>query len=271
MHSKIYVPQHGLDKTITMGKVEASVKAVKAALKKLDDGGSVEDAKAVVNQTFFISSSEEVSFSPLFLVGTRYTSFGRHFTKVDKLKEIVDRLHWYVEDGDTRPVDALPDGSRLVMGLNPPFGVKASLANKFIDHALKFKPKLIILIVPQETKGLTIKGPHMINLEEHDMLSGKSFYLPGSVDKQDQPLDDWNIKPPPLSLWSRADWTEKHIEDSPKHGHIEQRQTVPHQEAERVVSNELIEENLDCFNDLPMLDEVLKNLMLLNVTVKTCI
>jgi len=38
------------------------------------------------------------------------------------------------------------------MGLNPPFGVKASLANKFIDKALTFKPKLIILIVPKETK-----------------------------------------------------------------------------------------------------------------------
>jgi hypothetical protein len=38
------------------------------------------------------------------------------------------------------------------MGLNPPFGVKASLANKFIDKALSFKPKLIVLIVPKETK-----------------------------------------------------------------------------------------------------------------------
>jgi hypothetical protein len=38
------------------------------------------------------------------------------------------------------------------MGLNPPFGVKASLANKFIDKALLFKPKLIVLIVPKETK-----------------------------------------------------------------------------------------------------------------------
>lgn len=38
------------------------------------------------------------------------------------------------------------------MGLNPPFGVKASLANKFIDKALTFKPKLIVLIVPKETK-----------------------------------------------------------------------------------------------------------------------
>ena len=39
-----------------------------------------------------------------------------------------------------------------VMGLNPPFGFKASLANQFINKALTFKPKLIILIVPKETE-----------------------------------------------------------------------------------------------------------------------
>ena len=38
------------------------------------------------------------------------------------------------------------------MGLNPPFGVKGALANKFVDHALQFDPKLIILIVPPETE-----------------------------------------------------------------------------------------------------------------------
>ena len=39
-----------------------------------------------------------------------------------------------------------------IMGLNPPFGFKASLANQFINKALTFKPKLIILIVPKETE-----------------------------------------------------------------------------------------------------------------------
>lgn len=38
------------------------------------------------------------------------------------------------------------------MGLNPPFGVNAALANKFINKALEFKPKLLILIVPKETE-----------------------------------------------------------------------------------------------------------------------
>lgn len=39
-----------------------------------------------------------------------------------------------------------------IMGLNPPFGVKAGLANKFINKALEFNPKLLILIVPPETE-----------------------------------------------------------------------------------------------------------------------
>lgn len=38
-----------------------------------------------------------------------------------------------------------------IIGLNPPFGYMASLAEKFVLHALKFKPKLLILIVPPET------------------------------------------------------------------------------------------------------------------------
>nr|XP_043630206.1 protein ENHANCED DOWNY MILDEW 2-like [Erigeron canadensis] len=299
-NSEIYSSQTGLDKTITMGKVEASVKAVRAALRILEDGGSVEDAKAVcepnvLNQLIRWKNKLRVFLAP-FLHGSRYTSFGRHFTKVDKLREIVDRLHWYVEDGDTIvdfccgsndfscfmkekldsmgkrcrfknydlitpkntlgfkkqdwfsvPVEALPDGSRLVMGLNPPFGVRASLANKFINHALKFQPKLIILIVPKETKRLDRKRyPYDLIWEEENMLSGKSFYLPGSVDSNDQPLDDWNVTPPPLSLWSHPDWTTKHRAVAEKHSHVEQKL---HEVSERVVSNYLMEEDHDCFGD----------------------
>ncbi|XP_071730807.1 protein ENHANCED DOWNY MILDEW 2-like isoform X2 [Rutidosis leptorrhynchoides] len=301
---EIYTPQIGLDKAITIGKVEASVKAAQAALKILEDGGSVNDAKAVcepnvLTQLLRWKNKLQVYLAP-FLIGARYTSFGRHFTKVDKLKEIVDRLHWYVKDGDMIvdfccgsndfscfmkekldntgkrcefknydlitpkntfsfertdwfdvPLDALPDGSRLIMGLNPPFGVQAYLANKFIDHALKFKPKLLILIVPKETRRLDRKSsPYDLIWEEQDMLSGKSFYLPGSVDDKDQPLDDWNVNPPPLSLWSRPDWTTKHIAVAERFGHVKPRKSKPLEPAEIVVSNHLIEENEDCYSNL---------------------
>lgn len=116
--------------------------------------------------------------------------------------------------------DDLPDGSRLIMGLNPPFGLKAALANQFIDHALKFKPKLLILIVPKETERLERKrDPYDLVWEDPDLLSGHAFYLPGSVDVDENPLNDWNVIAPPLYLWSRPDWTPKHREISLDKGH----------------------------------------------------
>ena len=50
--------------------------------------------------------------------------------------------------------------------------------------------------------------------------SFQSFYLPGSVDIRDQPIEDWNNKPPPLSLWSRPDWTTKHKAIAKERGHM---------------------------------------------------
>lgn len=38
------------------------------------------------------------------------------------------------------------------MVLNPPFGVEADVANRFIEKALTFNPKLLILTVPEETE-----------------------------------------------------------------------------------------------------------------------
>ncbi|KAL8462414.1 hypothetical protein ACS0TY_032627 [Phlomoides rotata] len=271
--SSTYVQSIFPVENITLGKVEGSVQALHAALKILDEGGCVQDAKAVCPDALLLQvlrwkGKLKVYLAP-FLYGMRYTSFGRHFTKIDKLKEIVDILHWYVQDGDmlvdfccgsndfsclmkkkldetgkccsfknydivqakddfnferrdwmgVKP-DELPDGSKLVMGLNPPFGVNSVLANKFINKALEFKPKLLILIVPQKTKRLDEKEPRYDLIWEDDqMFVGKSFYLPGSVDVNDNQIEDWNKDPPPLFLWSRPDWTPKHRAIAEQHGH----------------------------------------------------
>ncbi|XP_027127336.2 protein ENHANCED DOWNY MILDEW 2-like isoform X2 [Coffea arabica] len=232
----------------------------------------------------------------------RYTSFGRHFTKVDKLKEVVDRLRWYVEDGDTivdfccgsndfsclmkealdklgrkcsfknydiiQPKNAfsfekrnwmsicqdeLPAGSNLIMGLNPPFGVHASLANTFISKALTFSPKLMILIVPKETKRLDRgKLPYDLIWEDDELLSGKSFYLPGSVDVLAQQIEQWNAETPPLYLWSRPDWTVKHKAIAREHGHISMELDVDRIReinVEPSVSNYLMEDQHDWYHD----------------------
>ncbi|XP_057508926.1 protein ENHANCED DOWNY MILDEW 2-like isoform X3 [Actinidia eriantha] len=297
-----------VDKTITRGRVKGSVKAVRAALKKLKEGGTIEDAQAVcppdiLKQIVRWKEKLQVYLAPV-LLGMRYTSFGRHFTKVDKLKQIVDRLHWYVHDGDmivdfccgsndfscllkekldqmgkscsfrnydliqskndfsfekrdwmSVCLEELPAGSRLIMGLNPPFGVHAAIANQFIAKALTFKPKLVILIVPRETK----RPPYDLIWEDDEILHGKAFYLPGSVDVHDQQLEQWNNETPPLYLWSRPDWTAKHKAVAQRHGHVfkhghsfkEQEEThTEGRKVETTISNYLMEENHDCYGDL---------------------
>lgn len=47
----------------------------------------------------------------------------------------------------------------------------------------------------------------------------QSFYLPGSVDVNDNQIEDWNKHPPPLFLWSRPDWTSKHRAIAEQQGH----------------------------------------------------
>ncbi|XP_062107255.1 protein ENHANCED DOWNY MILDEW 2-like isoform X2 [Humulus lupulus] len=292
--------ESSLDIDITIGKVEGSVEAIRIALKKLDEGCSIEDAKAVcepdvLNQIFHWKRKLGVYLAP-FLHGKRYTSYGRHFTKVDKLKEVVNRLHCYVQNGDTIvdfccgsndfsllmreklektgkqcffknydlfipkndfsfekrdwmsiKLEELPDSSQLIMGLNPPFGVKASLAHRFIFKALEFRPKLLILITPKETKRLDIfSNPYDLIWEDEQILSGKSFYLPGSIDMHDKQLEDWNLKAPPLYLWSRPDWTVRHNEIARQHGHIVQQQL--HMIGNNL-TNYLEEEDYDCYQD----------------------
>ncbi|KAK9155441.1 hypothetical protein Sjap_002921 [Stephania japonica] len=269
-----YSSKNAIDKNLTVGKLEASVEAVRTALNKLDDGGSISEARAVcgpeiINQIIKWRNKLKVYLAP-FLHGMRYTSFGRHFTKVDKLQEIVDKLHWYVKNDDmivdfacgandfswlmkeklyqvgkrcsfknydvirpkndfsyekrdwmtVRPKE-LPGGSKLIMGLNPPFGVKGGLANMFIDKAIEFKPKLLILIVPEETERLDEKKvAYDLIWEDESKLSGKSFYLPGSIDVNDNQMEQWNVKPPRLYLWSRPNWTAEHRAIASEHGHL---------------------------------------------------
>ncbi|KAG8387224.1 hypothetical protein BUALT_Bualt03G0231000 [Buddleja alternifolia] len=309
-------PHFRVDKTITMGKVECSVKATQTALKTLQEGGTVEDAKAVcepaiLTQMIKWKKKLGVYLAP-FIHGMRYTSFGRHFTKVDKLKQIkltstgsnlqvVNRLHCYVQDGDTivdfccgsndfsclmkeeldrmgkkcffknydliQPkndfnfekrdwmsvcLEDLPEGSKLIMGLNPPFGVQAFHANQFIEKALKFNPKLLILIVPKETESLDRKKiPYDLIWEDDKIFSGKSFYLPGSVDVHEQQMEQWNLDAPPLYLWSRPDWTTKHKAIAVEHRHIIKNRDTEYSGgiSPNAVSNYLMEENQDCYGD----------------------
>ncbi|KAF3778225.1 ENHANCED DOWNY MILDEW 2 protein [Nymphaea thermarum] len=121
--------------------------------------------------------------------------------------------------------EELPPGNGLIMGLNPPFGVRASQANRFINKALSFNPKLLVLIVPPETERLNEKRyPYDLIWEDAEKLRGKAFYLPGSLDLEDKELAQWNIVPPVLYLWSHPDWTDHHRAIAIQQGHTTERE-----------------------------------------------
>ncbi|KAL6010273.1 hypothetical protein ACLOJK_000704 [Asimina triloba] len=254
----------------------------------------------------------EVRKVPLVATLTISARRGERSFRAQQVKSIVDKLHWYVQNGDTivdfccgandfsllmrdklqesgkqcsfrnfdviqpkndfsfekrdwmtvRPKE-LPTGSQLIMGLNPPFGVKAGLANKFIDKALEFKPKLLILIVPKETERLDEKElAYDLIWEDGEKLSGKSFYLPGSVDVYDKQMDQWNLKPPMIYLWSRSDWTERHQAIAIKQDHISKEREAQAVEANHKETPDEQEEDQDLYhnlskiiNDFPILND----------------
>ncbi|KAI7744635.1 hypothetical protein M8C21_001244, partial [Ambrosia artemisiifolia] len=289
-----------VDKTIYLRRVEGAVQSINLAARKLKEGCSIEDVKAVCGPSEIVQLMKwkdrlRVYLAP-FLHGMRYTSFGRHFTKVEKLEQIADKLQWYIEDGDMlvdfccgandfsclvkKRLDEmgktncsyknydiaqakndfnfekkdwmkvspkeLPNGSRLIMGLNPPFGMNASLANKFIANALRFRPKLIILIVPPETQRLDSEKRRLkydLIWKDANLLAGKSFYFPGSADVNGNQVDQWNNIAPPLYLWSRPDWTDKHKSIAKQYGHIPRVQDRPQSDENRPALDFLVGNN----------------------------
>ncbi|KAL2666001.1 hypothetical protein GLYMA_02G296200v4 [Glycine max] len=227
-----------VEKTITMGKLEYS--AVQTALRKLESGCSIQDVKAFcdpddLKQLFkwkivdklhwYVQNSDTIvdfccganDFSILMKKKLEENGKKCSYRNYDLLPTKND-FSFERRDWMTVQPTELPTGSQLIMGLNPPFGHKAALANKFVDKALEFKPKLVILIVPPETERLDKKqSPYDLIWEDENFLSGTSFYLPGSVDRQ---MDQRNARPPLLSLWSRPDWTTKHKVIAQENGHV---------------------------------------------------
>jgi hypothetical protein len=57
----------------------------------------------------------------------------------------------------------LGPNNKLVIGLNPPFGANNSLAQQFVDHAAKFLPRIIVLIVPP-----TVRTPRQYTVVYED-------------------------------------------------------------------------------------------------------
>lgn len=53
------------------------------------------------------------------------------------------------------------------------------------------------------------------------MVAGRSFYLPGSLNKETEAnLDQWNKVTPPLYLWSHNAFYDKHMQIAHTNGHF---------------------------------------------------
>ncbi|OVA06583.1 zinc finger protein [Macleaya cordata] len=117
----------------------------------------------------------------------------------------------------------LPTGTKLVMGITLPVGVKLALVNKYVDKALEFKPKLLILFVPEGTERLDEKElRYELVWEDDEKLSGKS--LSSFVNMNEKQIKQWNLRPPLLYLWSRGDWAAEHKAIALRKGHISKSQ-----------------------------------------------
>jgi hypothetical protein len=97
----------------------------------------------------------------------------------------------------------------LVIGLNPPFGFGSAQAEAFIQHMASFRPRLIILIVPQTTQ--LPQDQYTVLVRNTSLCAGHCFYLPGSHapaagrDANSRHVEDWNQVSPAFLILQRTD------------------------------------------------------------------
>jgi len=66
----------------------------------------------------------------------------------------------------------------LVIGLSPPRAPGSALATRYVRHAVKFHPRLMVLLVPPDT---CVPEGYEIVHEDRSLCKGGSFYIPGST------------------------------------------------------------------------------------------
>ncbi|MCL7036202.1 hypothetical protein MKW94_028951 [Papaver nudicaule] len=111
------------------------------------------------------------------------------------------------EKCDWLRAEQLPTATKLIIVLNIPFGIKSALADKCIDKALGFRPKLLVLFVPVDIKRLD-RSEYQLVWEDSERLLSKFSHSFVSISNDEMKL--WNSKPPLLQFWSRVDWFAKH-------------------------------------------------------------
>ncbi|KAG0607072.1 hypothetical protein M758_8G001100 [Ceratodon purpureus] len=87
------------------GRFDSILNGARAAVRWLKQGVDWEDAKLKCAPDQVVAVCAEESLLRTFLAptlhGKRYTSYGRHFTKAEKLRRVVEVLEPHIRDGDT--------------------------------------------------------------------------------------------------------------------------------------------------------------------------
>jgi hypothetical protein len=168
----------------------------------------------------------------------KYTTFGRHFTKLSVMKPIVRELYKLMQPGETyvdmccgkndfartllqeqrnaknlrvQAYDICPPRYKLnfeernwlqvdprndlpadsTIGLNPPFGINGQTAIKFVKHAMKAWPRLIVIISPiRVLEELERCYPQYEKIRQEECLAEGSsnpreaFYIPSGTNEE---------------------------------------------------------------------------------------
>ncbi|KAI3993710.1 hypothetical protein MKX01_002723 [Papaver californicum] len=264
--------------TNSLEKAEGSDRAVRAALKKLKEDSIFEDSKDVIKpeilnqitQWKVVDKLRSYVLEGNMIVNASYTA--NDFTCLMKQRLEEAGINCSYEDYgvcqskngpttdkcDWLSVHQLPTATKLIIVLNIPFGINPALAAKYMDKALGFRPKLLILFVPQDTKRLD-KPEYKLVWEDNEKLLSK---LHSFVSVSNDEMKIWNSKPPLLQFWSRCDWFAKHkkiVERMPMNQNdsnveseleLEDNQEQEHHKGTVVISDPANEDHDDSTNKL---------------------
>lgn len=116
--------------------------------------------------------------------------------------------------------EGLPTGSKLLICLSLSFASWGEHANKIVDYALEFKPKLIVLIAPLFSRRLEEHTSYNLIWVDRELLQTEILWPWGLMEVASTGLDNKKGVSPTFFLWSRTDWTTKHRQIASRFGHL---------------------------------------------------
>lgn len=83
---------------------------------------------------------------------------------------------------EQRKKEGIHDSNKLVIGLHPPIGKESSLAKRFIDHAAKFQPRILVVVIPYNCE---MPLGYAQVFSDYELCSrSDDFYKPGEEEQR---------------------------------------------------------------------------------------